>query len=93
MNFASNNNTRNTVHCSNIALIQSDKEKYGTYCQHSHSLGWSSAHNCANRGGKSYLCVKCGDAHCLVSDFGVSAPKKKKFFVPFSEATQKKKLI
>lgn len=59
---------RNTHYCSNIALIQSDKEKYGDLCQHSHGIGWKSAHNCVTGSGKSYLCVQCGVAHCLVSD-------------------------
>lgn len=63
-----NTYNRNTNHCSNIARIKSDKEKYGNLCGHSHSIGWKSAHNCVNWGGKSYLCVQCGVAHCFVSD-------------------------
>lgn len=67
--YGSNNTSnRKTHYCSNIALIQSDKEKYGTLCQHSHSIAQWSAHNCVNLGGKSYLCVQCGVAHCYVSD-------------------------
>lgn len=58
---------RNTKHCSNNALIGTDKEKYGTLCQRSDSLGYRSAHNCKNLGGSSYLCVQCGVAHCYVS--------------------------
>ncbi len=58
---------RNTRHCSNNALIRSDKEKYGDLCQRSDSVGRRSAHNCKNLGGSSYLCVQCGEAHCYVS--------------------------
>ena len=65
------NNTRNTKHCSNTEKIKSNKEKYGNLCQASDSAGILSAHNCANRCGKSYLCVKCGKAHCLVSDLAL----------------------
>lgn len=62
---------RKTKHCSNIASIKSDKEKYGNLCQHSNSIGPWSAHNCVNCGGKSYLCVQCGVARCLVSDLAL----------------------
>ena len=58
---------RNTQHCSNNALVGSDKLKYGSACQRSDSVGRRSAHNCKNRGGSSYLCVQCGVAHCYVS--------------------------
>ena len=60
---------RNTRHCSNNALIGSDKEKYGSSCQKSDSIGRRSAHNCKNRGGSSYLCVQCGVAHCYVRTY------------------------
>ena len=63
-----NTSNRKTKHCSNIAPVKSDKEKYGHLCQHSNSIGPWSGHNCVNCGGKSYLCVQCGVAHCLVSD-------------------------
>lgn len=39
---------RNTNHCSNNALIGSDKLKYGNLCQMSDSIGRRSAHNCKN---------------------------------------------
>ncbi|KAH6627492.1 hypothetical protein F5144DRAFT_575995 [Chaetomium tenue] len=55
---------RNTRHCSNNALVGSDKLKYDSSCQKSDSIGRRSAHNCKNRGGSSYLCVQCGVAHC-----------------------------
>ena len=58
---------RNTQHCSNLALVGSDKLKYGSACQRSDSIGRRSAHNCKNQGGSSYLCVQCGEAHCYVS--------------------------
>ena len=69
INYQGNNSTaKSSRHCTNLALIASDKAKYGTLCQHSDSKGWTSAHNCANENGKSYLCVQCGVAHCLVGE-------------------------
>ncbi|KAK4223549.1 hypothetical protein QBC38DRAFT_372922, partial [Podospora fimiseda] len=58
----------NTRHCANNELIGSDKAKYADWCQRSDSKGWRSAHNCKIRGGSSYLCVRCGLAHCYPID-------------------------
>lgn len=55
---------RDTRHCANNAPISKDKEKFFPGCQRSRSLGYLSAHNCRNRGGRSYLCVQGGVATC-----------------------------
>ena len=60
------NGTGGSINCQNLALIESNKAKYGTLCQHSDSIGFRTAHSCVNRNGKSYLCVLCGEAHFLV---------------------------
>ena len=63
--------TRNLTQTTTIKalLIKSDKAKYHPGCQLLHSLDWQSAHNCEACGGKSYLWVQCGEAHCLVREW------------------------
>ncbi|KAF9562055.1 hypothetical protein CPC08DRAFT_722410 [Agrocybe pediades] len=53
---------RGTNHCANIAKV-----KRPARCTPERSKGWASSHNCANEGGKAYLCVQGGQSFCLTS--------------------------
>jgi hypothetical protein len=55
---------RATRHCANNGRIKRNKSKYKGKCQKKDSIGYFSSHNCANRGGKSYLCVQGQKATC-----------------------------
>ena len=57
----------NTRHCANLAKIKRNLAKYNSLCQASDSIGFLSGHNCANKDGRSYLCVRCGKAVCMVA--------------------------
>jgi hypothetical protein len=55
---------RATKHCSNDGLIKRIKKEYKGKCAPKNSKGKLSAHNCKNKGGKSYLCVQGKKAQC-----------------------------
>jgi hypothetical protein len=55
---------RATRHCANQGRIKRNKAKYKGRCQRKDSLGYKSSHNCASRGGRSYLCVQGQKATC-----------------------------
>lgn len=49
--------------CQNCGKIKK-KAKFNGGCDPAKSKGYRSSHNCKNAGGKSYLCVRDGVAHC-----------------------------
>ncbi|KAF4611593.1 hypothetical protein D9613_003650 [Agrocybe pediades] len=64
---------RGTVHCANIAKIKRPNKYEKEGCTPDRSLGFLSAHNCFNKGGRAYMCVQGGKSFCVQ---GGSAIKK-----------------
>ena len=54
------------VSCQNCAKIKKKKPKFRGGCDPAKSKGFLASHQCSNKkvGGKSYLCVRNGVAHC-----------------------------
>ena len=54
--------------CSNDGKITRVKPEYRGGCALVNSIGFQSSHNCAGRGGRSYLCVQSRVAQCYTSN-------------------------
>ncbi|KAF9560347.1 hypothetical protein CPC08DRAFT_708155 [Agrocybe pediades] len=54
-----------TIKCANIAKIKRPARYEKEGCTPDRSLGFLSAHNCFNKGGRAYLCVQSGQSFCI----------------------------